>query len=75
MSLQRNKNKPCPLTRFRRLPQGGDANAFKGSFGPFTFEQMNIWGCVPNSEIDALDIAVDVDAVKGFAFPCSVVWP
>ncbi len=50
-------------------------NAFKGFLGPFTFEQMNIWGCVPDDVLNALDIAVCVDAVRGFAFPCSLVCP
>ena len=50
-------------------------NAFKNLWGPFTFEQMNLWGCVPDSVINALDITLSVDAVRGFAFPCSVVCP
>ena len=56
-------------------------NAFKGFFGPFTFEQLNIWGntvsapCTPDFTIDALDITVDVDAVKGFAYPCGITCP
>jgi len=50
-------------------------NALKGSFGPNTFEQVNVWGCVPDDVINALDIAVCVDAVRGFAFPCSVTCP
>jgi len=49
--------------------------AFKGFYGPFTFEQVNIFGCVPDDTLNALDIAVDVDAVRGFAFPCGIVCP
>jgi len=50
-------------------------NAFKGLYGPFTFEQMNLYGCVPDDVLNALDITLDVDAVRGLAYPCSVVCP
>jgi len=50
-------------------------NGFKSLFGPFTFEQFNIWACTPDNFLDALDIASDVDAFKGFAFSCPIVCP
>jgi len=55
--------------------------AFKGFYGPFTFEQVNIWGnavsapCTPDGVINALDITLDVDAFKGSDFPCSITCP
>jgi len=49
--------------------------AFKGTFAPYTFEQLNISGCLPDDTINALDITFAVDANRGIAFPCSVVCP
>jgi hypothetical protein len=50
-------------------------NTFKGLLGAPAFEQANLWGCTPDSVINALDIAVDVDAWRGFAFPCDITCP
>ena len=50
-------------------------NAFKGFFGPFTFEQMNLFGCVPDDVLNTLDISVCVDAFRGFAYPCGNTCP
>jgi len=49
--------------------------AFKGSTGPFTFEQLNLFGCEPDDSINALDITLAVDAVKELPFPCAPVCP
>jgi hypothetical protein len=59
----------------------GLVNAFRNIPGAPPFERANLWGkgttpCVPdNSDIDALDIALGVDAFRGFAFPCVVTCP
>jgi len=50
-------------------------NAYKGIFGSLTFEQVNLWGCVPDAFIDALDVGMNVDAFKGRPFPCTVTCP
>jgi hypothetical protein len=49
--------------------------AFKGSYGSSTFEQLNLFGCVPDDAINALDITFCVDAVKELPFPCAIVCP
>jgi hypothetical protein len=51
-------------------------NSFRGRYGPgMIFEQANLWGCLPDYTIDALDITVDVDAFRGFRFPCAASCP
>lgn len=51
-------------------------DAFRGIFGGgTTFEQVNHWGCTPDKSIDALDIALGVEAYKGFPYPCGVSCP
>ncbi len=50
-------------------------NALKGFYGPFTFEQFNLYGCVPDDVLNALDITVEVDAIRRLPYPCSVVCP
>lgn len=51
-------------------------DGFKNIFGGgTTFQQLNLWGCVPDKFIDALDISLDVDAFKGRPYPCALTCP
>ena len=44
-------------------------DAFKGVAGAVPLYAADLYGCIPNQIVDAIDIVSDVDAFKGFPYP------
>jgi hypothetical protein len=60
----------------------GLVNTFRHYAGSPAYEAANLWGkgatpCIPDNsgDVDAIDIAIGVDAFRGLAFPCAVTCP